>query len=203
MRFLPNRSPYGGQDSFSPLTDPRSYSGIYPDLSPSLIHHHTLSFLLGRAWVTPLIQTFVSDWCKRSLALLWKLQSMKYRAHAEWGVVVPWGQVTLGWRCGWTKLICREMCCHSCWFSRKTSPISFGWQLLCDLSATWYHQLPIPARITAEPALTFISPFLVCTQGCRLCCMGNHCGLHFVHANCIPSYNFCTNFCWNVHSLTS
>lgn len=146
MRFLPNRSPYGGQDSFSPLTDPRSYSGIYPDLSPSLIHHHTLSFLLGRAWVTPLIQTFVSDWCKRSLALLWKLQSMKYRAHAEWGVVVPWGQVTLGWRCGWTKLICREICCHSCWFSRKTSPISFDWQLLCDLSATWYHQLPIPAK---------------------------------------------------------
>lgn len=150
MRFLPNRNPYGWQNSFSPLIDPRTYSGVFPDLSLSLIHHYTISFPLGRAWVTPLIHTFVSGWCK-TLSLLWKLQSMKNRSHAEWGVAVPWGQVTLGWRCGWTKLICREISCHSCWFSTKTSPVSFGGQLLCDLSATWYHRLPIPARITAEP----------------------------------------------------
>lgn len=55
----------------------------------------------------------------------------------------------------------------------------------------------------SPPAPTFIASFSLCTRGCRLCCAGNHCGIHFVHANCIPSYNFCTNFCWNVNNITS
>lgn len=44
MSFLPNRHPYGGEDRFSLLTEPRSYDGVFSDLPPHLSYIYIISF---------------------------------------------------------------------------------------------------------------------------------------------------------------
>lgn len=79
-------------------------------------------------------------------------------------LIIPWGCVTLEWRCalvklGYSEFIRGEYLCHSCWFSSKTS-LSFSWSLPLVLSAVKYHEVPLPSRIPPEPGLHTTLPFL-------------------------------------------
>lgn len=111
----------------------------------------------------------------------------------------------LGWTCGWPKLTCRELFCHSCWFRARLflSPLADSCCVVYQLCGTI--SFPSLQRLQQLwlPHLHLLPPSFHPSESVHRAAGCVVWGIHFVHANCIPSYNFCTNFCWNANNITS
>lgn len=69
----------------------------------------------------------------------------------------------LGWTCGWPKLTCRELFCHSCWFRERFS------YLLWLTAAVWFINYVVPSA--SHPCKDYSG------SGCHT---STCCHLHFI-----------------------
>lgn len=102
----------------------------------------------------------------------------------------------LGWTCGWPKLTCRELFCHSCWFRARLflSPLADSCCVVYQLCGTV--SFPSLQRLQQIwlPHLHLLPPSFHPSESVHRAAGCVVWGIHFVRANCNPSYNFCTTF---------